>query len=358
MLNILIVGAGPTGLTAAIELARAGIKPTIIEQRSTPTGLSRAVILQSDTLQLLDPCGASDAIKSEAIDIPEMRIYKKTKLLARLKIRGKMKTSEQLYGIAQDRIEQHLINALARYGTKIKYNTKLQSIAQNDTAVQVNINGKQQQFDYVIAADGGKSFIRQELGIKFKGFDMPDVWSVTDVNVEDMENQDMVKVYILPDGKISTSIPITKTRQRITANQPDPIDSLPVKINVTKVNQIGRFHISVRQAEQYCVGRVFLAGDAAHAHSPVDGRGLNLGIPDAADLANRFVNGTLEGYHKQRHAAGEYVLKMSEISRSATTCRRLRPRTWVYLTLRLAHFIAPLNRYITRLAISNRFKSP
>lgn len=354
MLNILIVGAGPVGLTAAIELARGGIKPTIIEQRLEPSGLSRAVATQSDVIDLLEPCGAGAAIRAEAVSIDKVKVYKTTKLVATMHINKIRKTKERLYGIAQNRIEFHLTEALNKLGVFVQHGTTLEGISQTDDKVYVNYGGETHTYDYVIAADGVRSFIRNALGISYDGFDMPDVWSVADVYAKDWPDPEEGKIYILPDGQIASAIPIETGRFRITSNTLNAIDTLPVEINVTEVNQQGNFHISIRQANTYSKGRVFLAGDAAHAHSPVDGRGLNLGVADAADLARRFHEGDLEGYSKARHAKGAYVLKMSELARSSTTCRRWRPRTLVYIVLKLIHFIPAINRYATLKAISNR----
>lgn len=353
-MKVLVVGAGPVGLTAAIELARAGITPIIIEQRLEPSGLSRAVATHSDVLDLLDPCGAGQAIRDEAVNIKRVKLYKSTKFVACLNIDKIRKTDEKLYGIAQNRIEFHLTEALNRLGVHVQHGTKLDAISQTDDTVTATYNGEDHSFDYVIAADGVRSFIRGELGIAFDGFDMPDMWSVADVYAKDWPDPEEGKIYILPDGQIASAIPMEAGRFRITSNTLDAIKALPVKINVTEVNHQGNFQIMIRQASTYNVGRIYLAGDAAHAHSPVDGRGLNLGVADAAELVQRMVSGNLDGYSASRHEKGAYVLKMSELARSSTTCRRWRPRTLVYLVLKVINLIPIANRHATQKAISNR----
>jgi 2-polyprenyl-6-methoxyphenol hydroxylase-like FAD-dependent oxidoreductase len=351
--NVLVVGAGPVGLTAAIELVRLGFTPVIIEQRRQPSGLSRAVATQSDVLKLLDPCGAGAAIRQEAVNIKRLKIYKEAKVISCLHIDKTRKVDNKLYGIAQNRFEYHLTQALNRLGVQVRYGTKLEAISQSSEKVSASYGGKSHEFDYVLAADGVQSFVRNQLGIAFDGFDMPDVWSVADVHANNWPDPDDAKIFILPDGQVASAIPMEAGRLRITSNTLDVISTLPVKINVSEINHQGNFHIKIRQASTYNVGRIFLAGDAAHAHSPVDGRGLNLGVADAAEFAQRMLDGTLADYNASRHEKGAYVLKMSELARGSTTCRRWRPRTLVYLVLKLIHFVPMVNRYATQKAISN-----
>ncbi len=202
-----------------------------------------------------------------------------------------------------------------------------------------------------------KSFVRKSLDIKFPGYSLPDKWSVADVNLTNINNPDYAKIYILPDGHVATAVPIGGTRYRITSNKDDAVNMLPAGIEVEKVNTQGSFNVAVRQAERYSIGRVFLAGDAAHCHSPVDGRGLNLGVGDAVDLAGRFENNTLDGYHAHRHAEGHYVIKMTELIRAATTCKRYRMRLLTLIVLKSVHYLRFLNRFSARAATHNQVRA-
>ena len=109
--------------------------------------------------------------------------------------------------------------------------------------------------------------------------------------------------------------PLSPTRFRVIASTPDALAALPVPIRVDHLHRADDFNISVRQVAQYRIGRVCLAGDAAHCHSPVGGRGMNLGISDAADLAQRLTGGDIDGYTAARHAEGRKIIRLSEALR-------------------------------------------
>jgi len=355
--KILIIGAGPVGLTAANELARYGFTPTLIDSRQTPYTNSRAVIVHSDVIRMLAPCGAAKGIFASAMNVPNVDVFRDGKHAVRFKISALKDDNFRVLGIAQDQFEQHLIDSLAKYGVAIRKGARCDAISQDADGVTVQINGETEQYDYVIAADGVNSFVRKALEIDFPGFTLPDRWSVADVNLDNIADPDFAKIYILPDGHVATAVPISKGRYRITSNKDDAVNMLPAGVEVAKVNTQGTFNVAVRQAERYSVGRIFLAGDAAHCHSPVDGRGLNLGVGDAVNLAKRFETKTLDGYHADRHTHGHYVIKMTELIRAATTCKRYRMRLLTLSVLKSAHYLPFINRFAARVATNNQIRS-
>lgn len=355
--KILVIGAGPAGLSAAVELARYGFTPTLIDSRTTPYSNSRAVIVHSDVIRKLGPCGAAEGIFKDAVNVPNVDVFRDGKHAVRFKISALKDDNYRVFGIAQDVFEQHVIDALNRYGVSILKGHTCEAISQDDDGVTVQINGQTDTYDYVIACDGVNSFVRKSLGIAFPGIMMPDRWSVADVNLTNIPDPEVAKIYILPDGHVATAVPIGKNRYRITSNKDNAVNMLPAGIEIDKVNTQGSFHVGVKQAEHYQKGRIFLAGDAAHCHSPVDGRGLNLGVGDAVDLAKRFDNNTLDGYHAHRHAEGYYVLKMTELIRAATTCKRYRMRLLTLTVLRSAHYLRFINRFASRVATNNAIRS-
>lgn len=355
--KVLVIGAGPVGLTAAIELARYGFTPTLIDSRKTPYTNSRAVIVHSDVIRMLAPCGAAEGIFASAVNVPNVDVFRDGKHATRFKISALKDDNFRVLGIAQDTFEQHLIDCLAKYGVTIRKGAECLAITQDADSVTVQINDQTEVFDYVIAADGVNSMVRKSLGIEFPGNFLPDKWSVADVNLKNIADPDHAKIYILPDGHVATAVPIGKTRYRITSNKLDAVHMLPTGIEVEKVNTQGSFNVAVRQAERYSVGRIFLAGDAAHCHSPVDGRGLNLGVGDAVDLAKRFDNNTLDGYHAHRHAEGRYVIRMTEKIRAATTCKRRHKRLIILIALKAAQYLPFVNRFASRAATNNQIRS-
>ena len=164
------------------------------------------------------------------------------------------------------------------------------------------------------------------------------------VDCPDWRDPTMFQVFMLARGHICIVAPMEAARFRLAASTPDALQALPVAMNVTRVRRSGTFNISIRQVTDYCVGRVALAGDAAHCHSPAGGRGMNLGIADAADLAARILANDLTGYHAARHAAGVHVLAFSERGRRALQSKNPLARAGIRAMVRTTAALPPLRR--------------
>jgi len=207
-------------------------------------------------------------------------------------------------------------------GGNVQFSTELKSLRQDETRVfATTADGTETEYDYVIGADGIESVTRKSMGIDFVGYDLPETWSIADVDSSNWENYDRFTMCMLPDRVISVVAPLERKRFRVISNTIDALETLPLKMDVTNIRREGTFKISIRQVTDYSRGRVFLAGDAAHCHSPAGGRGMNLGIADAAELAGRFVNNTLDGYSKSRHADGKATIALSERMRKLVTTK-------------------------------------
>jgi 2-polyprenyl-6-methoxyphenol hydroxylase-like FAD-dependent oxidoreductase len=186
------------------------------------------------------------------------------------------------------------------------------------------------------------------LGIDFRGHDLPETWSIADVDAEGWPDTNAFTVCQLSGGDVVVVAPLEPKRFRVVSNTEDALAALPLNLNVTNIRRAGEFKISIRQAAQYGVGRVFLVGDAAHCHSPVGGRGMNLGIADGAELARRMVEGGLEGYGEARHKVGKEVIAFSEAFRKVMTSRNPFTRFLVLAVLRTASFMPALQRQFAK----------
>jgi len=334
--HVLIVGAGPTGLTAALELARRGIMPVVIEKRESPSELSRAVGILPHSMDILGPSGVANAIRKEAIILQRAIFHNKQKPLVDIKLNSLRGQNKRLFGLAQDRTEAHLYDAFVALGGNVVFGAEFMSLSQNDAGISTSILGKAFRFNIVIGADGVHSTVRDALHIDFNGYELPETWSIADVNVRGWKAPRAFQSFILDQGGVVVVVPIAKGRFRIIANREDALAALPVPIHVTKLHNTAKFRISVRQAKTYQLGRVFLAGDAAHCHSPVGGRGMNLGIADASDLASRIAEHTTDDYTDSRRPIGSMAIKQSERARRAITSThpaiRLFVRSFLYLT--------------------------
>lgn len=344
--SILIVGAGPTGLTAAVELARQGLVPVVIEKRSDPSQLSRAVGLIPRALAVLQPSGVADAIKAEAIEFSGVALHVGARRLASLPLNFDPAT--RIWGLPQDRTEALLSDALHRYGGSVHYGTAFEGLVQDASGVTVRFGSTEARFDHVIGADGAHSPVRAALGLDFPGYDLPGHWSIADVDSPDWRDPTMFQGFLLPHGHIVVVVPLGAQRFRLISSTPDALAAVPVPMSVSNLRNSGVFTISVRQVRSYQSGRVYLAGDAAHCHSPIGGRGMNLGIADAADLAARVLAGDVTGYSAARHAEGAHVLAFSERGRRVLQSTSPLGRSLFLNAMRLVNAFPPLGRALMR----------
>ena len=345
--RFLIVGAGPTGLTAAVELMRRGIPVKVIEKRAGASNLSRAVGILPASMHILEPSGVAAAIAKEAVAFADVIFHDREREAARISL-DTGPGGPKLYGLAQDRTEAHLAEALERYGGEIIYGAALTGLTQTETHVEASISGQAERFGYVVGADGVASTVRDALGLSYEGIDLPGKWSIADVECRNWPDPTAFKGYLLDDGGIVIVAPLEPARFRVIANTPDALHALPVPMQAEKLRRAASFGISVRQVSSYQVGRVFLAGDAAHCHSPAGGRGMNLGIADAAELAERMATGRLAGYHDARHAVGAETLRFSERLRRIVTTESRLTRRATLTGLNLVGRVPPLRRMMVR----------
>ena len=350
MPSVLIVGAGPTGLTAAVELARLGADLRVIEARPGPSPLSRAVGISARSMQILRPSGVAAAIDAEAVRFAGIRIHDGARLLAQLPLNFDDRT--RLWGLAQDRTEHHLAEALRRLGHDIAFGRRCTAVRQDGQSVTADTADGPLRAEYLIAADGTHSTVRQSLGLAYDGIDLPGDWSIADVDAPDWPHPDCFQGFLLPEGNVAVVVPMAPARFRVIASLPDALAALPVPMPATQVRRAGTFRISVREVARYRLDRVLLAGDAAHCHSPVGGRGMNLGIADAAEAAARLVTGDLDDYDASRMAEGRHVLRFSETGRRMLQAEGATTRSLLRTAIRLAGAIPPLGRAAMRRFVS------
>lgn len=345
-MHVVIAGAGPTGLTAAVELARLGARVTTLESRDGPSHLSRAVGLQPRSLEILRPSGVADAILAEAIAFSGVSVHLRAEEIARLPLG--FDTASRIWGLAQDRTETHLETALTHYGEIVRYGVAFQGLQQTPDGVEIETSDGMLHADYLIGADGVRSSVRAALGLDFPGHDLPGLWSIADVEAENWRDPTRFQIFLLDGGDVLVVAPLEENRFRVISSRDDALAALPVKMDVRRVHRKGSFPISIRQVQTYQRDRVFLAGDAAHCHSPVGGRGMNLGMADAADLAHRIMTKATDGYHAARHAEGARVIRLSERGRRMVNTTNPLRRGFAIRALKLGTAIPALGRAMIR----------
>lgn len=324
-MDIIIVGAGPTGLTAGIELARRGAHVQIIDKKKTGSTLSRAVGINPHSLNILEASGVTKQLLKAGIEYHTAYFYQQAKPWVQLQLDAAKPVQygyNFMLGLPQDKTEKILKKALEDLGGVVHYSTAFETYTDSDDKVEVTTTeGQVFTGDYLIGADGVHSVTRELMGIAFDGLHLPEPWSIADVDTDASAPIAGVSMYLLGGGEIVFIAPIGKNRFRLVSNTARVLDNLPFECKIKKVRTESQFHIKVAQVKSYQKGRVFLAGDAAHAHSPAGGRGMNLGMADAAELARRIVNGQTAGYTASRYAEGKKIIAGSELLRKGLTAK-------------------------------------
>ena len=313
---ILIAGAGPVGLTAAVELARRGYSPAIVDNDGEPSPESRALAVNARTLDILEPCGVSEQIIAEGNRVNGMIFLQDGRELMRLELSLLPHRFNFLISLPQSRTEELLIGRLKELGCDVGWHTTLTGFSQEGGKINCQLEQEGKVRDHVadtlIGADGSRSKVRDTLGLSFEGKTEPGLFGLADVMLDGWRYPFDRAVVTRRPGHIVGFIPMGEGYGRLVSNMPDVLNRLPEGMKVTKVIWESEFRISYRQVETYQSGNVYLAGDAAHIHSPAGGRGMNLGIEDAATLAWLIDEDRTVDYTALRHPIGQKVLKFTE----------------------------------------------
>jgi 2-polyprenyl-6-methoxyphenol hydroxylase-like FAD-dependent oxidoreductase len=306
--EVLIVGAGPTGLVLALWLAKFGVRVRIIDKTSEPGTTSRALAVQARTLELYRQLDLADAVVQRGHRTPAVNLWARGKHAARL---GFETVGEQLtpfpflHIFPQDEHERLLIERLAERGISVERRTELAAFEDDGESVHARLrrpDGSEElaQVRYLAGCDGARSLVRETLGTGFPGGTYRQVFYVADiaaagapVNGElhvDLDEADFLAVFPLAQAG---HVRLVGTVRDARAEHPESlrfedvssraIENLQLK--VTAVNWFSSYRVHHRVAAHFAHGRAFLLGDAAHIHSPAGGQGMNTGIGDAINLA-------------------------------------------------------------------------
>jgi 2-polyprenyl-6-methoxyphenol hydroxylase-like FAD-dependent oxidoreductase len=335
--DVLIAGAGPTGLMLAGELALAGIEVAIVERRARQElAGSRAGGLHSRTIEVLDQRGIADRFISEG-QVAQVAGFAG----ARLDI-GDFPTRHNYgLGLWQNHIERILAGWVGELAVPVFYGIEVNGFAQDDTGVDVALSdGRSQRAQYLVGCDGGRSLIRKAAGIAFPGSDPTTSNLIAEVEMAETPEWGIHrsafgvhsfgrKEYQIVDGKIVYAdqgpVGVLVTEQHVgPATEPTLGDLSEALIAACGTDYgvhspiwISRFTDAARQAAAYRKGRVLIAGDAAHVHPPDGGQGLQTGVQDAVNLGWKLaqvVKGAspeslLDTYHTERHPVAARVLR-------------------------------------------------
>ena len=315
--HVLICGAGPTGLTAAIELSRRGIGVTIVEKTAAPSPFSRAVGINARTLELLEACGATEHLIDTGMKIERAVLFDNGRPFLDLDLtRIDHPRYPFILSLPQDRTETILAERLSSYGVTPLFNHTLDGFAVSGDRVSAEISSPDGpitiEADYLFGADGAHSVVRKALDIPFVGERYPETWQLYDVTLSRHPGPGQMNTFLGDGGAMLFTVQIGRDRYRLMENIEGPDIGLPAGCEIVETHWESEFHLSHRLVERYADGPVFIGGDAAHIHPPAGGRGMNLGIEDAWEFSRRVSTGGLDSYATDRRAVGSAVVKQTD----------------------------------------------
>lgn len=361
--DVLIVGAGPSGLTLAASLLRRGVRTTIVDRQAAGANTSRAAAVNARTLEVLEDLDVSRRLVKQGVQAPRFSIRDRSRTLIPIDFSVLPSTYPYTLLVPQSTTEQVLLDRLVELGGTVVRPKNLESITQDaDGVTAVFDDGDVLRARYVVGADGIHSTVREHAGIGFTGgaydesFVLADVRLTGDAPVEEVvlfwATAGLTVVAPLPDGtfRIVAPVPDAPAEPSIDFIQNLLDDRGTGGVRVTEVVWGSRFRVQHRVADTYRAGRLLLVGDAAHVHSPAGGQGMNLGIQDAVALSGALAAvlaggpaTLLDDYSDTRRPIARDVVALTDrLTRLATLPRALRPLR--NTAMRLAGRIPPVRR--------------
>jgi 2-polyprenyl-6-methoxyphenol hydroxylase-like FAD-dependent oxidoreductase len=329
--DVAVVGAGPVGLTLAGDLAAAGVRVVLVERRAGESNLTRAFGVHARTMEELDARGLADELITRGRPVDQLRLFDRVHVdLGRLPSRF-----PYLLITPQYEVEALLHRRAEAAGVEFVTGAVVTDVRQDADGVELTVAGRPPiRASYAVGADGVGSTVRRALGLPFPGAAVLKSIMLGDVRMTEAPAEAVTVnavgdcfAFVAPFGDgwyrvfawdrrnpQPDDVPMTLDELRDVARR-----ALGTDFGMHDPRWMSRFHSDERQVPQYRVGRVFLAGDAAHVHSPAGGQGMNTGIQDAANLGWKLAAavhgwapaGLLDSYQAERHPVGRQVLRSS-----------------------------------------------
>ncbi|MGR6924471.1 FAD-dependent monooxygenase [[Actinomadura] parvosata] len=338
-MSVIIVGAGPTGLMLAGDLAAAGVPVKVLERRVEESNLTRAFALHARSLELLAMRGLADGLVTQGVQVPEVRPRIKGRELV-FNMRHPESRFPYVLILGQARTEAALEERARGLGAEMVRGAAVVGLTQDGEGVTLTLaGGRTERADYVVGCDGAHSVVRRLLSVEFSGRSHDTRIVLADVLLQ-ADLPLAVNPFIGDDGAVLLppygngwfrATIWDRTRQGVPLGEPVSIEEVRDALlritgrdlQVASMRWSTRFLSERRQARHYRAARVFLAGDAAHVHSPLGAMGMSTGLQDAANLSWKMAAAhrgwapqwLLDTYESERHPVGRMVLRMTDLLR-------------------------------------------
>jgi 2-polyprenyl-6-methoxyphenol hydroxylase-like FAD-dependent oxidoreductase len=350
--DVLIVGAGPAGLTLAASLLLKGVAITLVDRQDEGANTSRAAAVNARTMEVLEGLDVTRRLVKEGIEAPLFTIRDGAKVLLPIDFSGLETNYPFTLLVPQSTTERLLLDRVRELGGYVTRSKVLTTVTQDSSGATATFaDGDTVRARYIVGADGMHSTVREQAGIGFSGGSYEHSFVLADARLTGDTPTDEVKLFWaaegltvvapLPDGSFRIVAPVDDAPEEPSIGFiQDILDSRgPGGLVVTEVVWGSRFRIHHRVADTYRAGRILLAGDAAHVHSPAGGQGMNLGIQDSVALADALAvvldggsEQALDEYSAARRPIAEQVVELTDrLTRLATLPRVLRPLRNVFL---------------------------
>jgi 2-polyprenyl-6-methoxyphenol hydroxylase-like FAD-dependent oxidoreductase len=349
-IDVLIVGAGPTGLTLAASLLLRGVTIALVDRQAEGANTSRAAAVNARTLEVLEALDVTRRLLKEGVEAPRFTIRDGARVLVPIDFSGLATSYPFTLLVPQSTTERLLLDRVRELGGQVIRSKALATVTQDSAGTTATFtDGDTIRARYVVGADGMHSTVRQQAGIGFAGGSYEHSFVLADARLTGDTPSDEVKLFWasegltvvapLPDGAFRIVAPVDDAPEQPSAPfVQDILDARgPGDLKVTEVVWGSRFRIHHRVADTYRAGRILLAGDAAHVHSPAGGQGMNLGIQDAIALADALAaalasgpdggsDQALDAYSASRRPIAAEVVELTDrLTQLATLPRALRP---------------------------------
>jgi 2-polyprenyl-6-methoxyphenol hydroxylase-like FAD-dependent oxidoreductase len=341
-IDVLVVGAGPVGLTMACELARNGVNCRIIDKAAVPATTSRALAIFPRTLEMFQIMGLIGPVLEAGHQLNGVAIYNLSGQIAHIGFCSLPSRYRFAISLPQSETERLLTEHLGHFGIVVDRDKELVALSQSPDAARAVIRdsaGMEEILEarWLIGCDGAHSGVRNLLAVPFEGEAYPETFLLADAKMEGPLDHIHIHLFLTGEGLVGV-FPFRGDRCRIIVSTQEESEKQPVGdlqfdeikaivenrtksgIRLTDPVWVSRFHIAHRKIPEFRVGRIFFAGDSAHIHSPAGGQGMNTGIQDAMNLAWKLAlvvhrkspDTLLNSYNEEREPVAKMVLSLTD----------------------------------------------